>query len=78
MSTETVNIPLSKKEQERLSRLAFSYGFSLQEFSRRILTELLSEIPEESFNDYANPEELRSSFKRALKDWQSGKVHARL
>ena len=78
MNTTTLNIQLSKKEQERLSRLAFRYGFSLPEFSKRVLTELLSEIPEESFNDYTNPEELRASFKRALKDWQSGKVHTRL
>jgi len=78
MRSATLNIQLSKKEQERLSRLAFSYGLSLQEFSKRILTELLSAIPKESFNDYENPEELRTSFKRAIKDWQSGKVHPRL
>ncbi|TSC74828.1 MAG: hypothetical protein G01um101430_747 [Parcubacteria group bacterium Gr01-1014_30] len=74
----TLNVPLSKKEQERLSRLALSYGFSLPEFSRRILSELLSKIPEESLDDYENPQELKASFQRALRDWRSGKVHTKL
>ena len=74
----TLNIPLSKKDQERLSGLALSYGLSLREFSKSILTQLLSKIPEESFDDYEKPQELKTSFQRALRDWRSGRVHTRL
>jgi hypothetical protein len=74
----TLNIPLSKKQQERLFSLALRYGLSLQEFSKLILTHLVSNIPEESFDDYTKPKELKKSFERALRDWRSGKVHTRL
>lgn len=73
-----LTISFSKKEEERLGRLALRYGLSLPEFSRRILTELISEIPEESFDDYENPTALRASFQRALRDWRARKVYDRL
>lgn len=73
-----LTISFSKKERERLGRLALRYGLSLPEFSRRILTELNSEIAEESFDDYENPKELRASFGRALRDWRTGRVHTAL
>ena len=72
------SIVLPKREQERLSRLALRYGLSLPEFSRRILGEITSDIPEESFDDYENPQELRASFSRALRDWRAGRVRTRL
>lgn len=78
MSTATINITLPKREKERLSRLALQYGFSLPEFSSRILNELASEIPEESLNEYAHPNRLRASLNRALKDWRTGRVKSRL
>lgn len=73
-----ITITLPKKDKERLSRLALRYGMSLPEFSRRVLEELTSEIPEESFEDYENPKELRASFARALRDWKKGRVNSRL
>ena len=77
MST-SLTIPVSKKEQERLTRLALSYGLSLSEFSKRILSELASEIPEESFDDYEHPEALRASLRRALSDWRARRVSTTL
>ena len=74
----TLTIPLPKKDEERLRHFALSYGFSLPEFSRRILQELSSEIPEESFADYEHSKELRASFNRALRDWKAGRVSSRL
>ena len=74
----TLTIPLSKKDQDRLSRLALRYGFSLPEFSKRILMELSSEIPGESWDEYENPKELKASFRRALHDWRQGRVSAHL
>lgn len=73
-----LTILLPKKEKERLSRLALRYGLSLPEFSRRILEEVASDIPEESFEDYDNPKRLKDSFKRALRDWHLGRVYTRL
>ena len=74
----TISIELPREEKERLSRLALRYGLSLPEFSRRILQELASEIPEESFDDYEHPAKLRASFKRALHDWKAGRIRTRL
>ena len=76
--SSNISIPLPKSERERLSRLALRYGLSLPEFSRRVLQELVSEIPEESFEDYENPKELQASFSRALRDWRTGRIHTRL
>ena len=73
-----ITVSISKKEQERLTRLALRYGFSLPEFSKHILTGLISEIPEESFDDYENPKALRASFQRALHDWREGRVSTQL
>lgn len=73
-----VTIPLSKKEHERLARLALRYGLSLPKFSRLILQELASEIPEESLEEYEHPERVRASFTRALRDYRAGRVHAKL
>ena len=73
-----VSIILPKQEKERLSRLALGYGLSLAEFSRRVLEELASEIPEESFQDYKNPKRLRASFNQALRDWRTGRIRTRL
>lgn len=74
----TLSIPLPKQEQERLRRLALRYGLSLSGFVSRILAEVASDIPEESFDDYENPKELKASFNRAMRDWRAGRVHIKL
>lgn len=76
MDKFTINLP--KQDQNRLTRLALRYGLSLPEFSRLILEELSNTFPEESFEDYRNPRALKASFKRALRDWQSGRISKRL
>ena len=73
-----LTISLPKREQERLLRLALQYGLSLSEFLQRILEKISSEIPEESFDDYENPKELKASFSRAMRDWRAGRVRANL
>lgn len=76
--TASITIPLSQEEKEKLSRLALRYGFSLPEFSQRILKELASEFPQDSFENYKNPKTLQSSFARALRDYHAGRVRAKL
>ena len=71
-------ISLPKQEKERLSRLALRYGLSLSEFSKKVLQELISEFPKESFQDYEKPKALRASFSRALRDYHSGKIRTSL
>jgi len=78
MAMGSVTITLSKREEERLTRLALRYGLSLTEFSRRVLEEVSSEIPEESLADYENPKALKNSLTRALRDWHAGRVTAEL
>lgn len=69
----TIIITLPKHEKERLNKLAVRYGLSLKELTHRILQELSSEIPEESWNDYTNPKALKSSFRRAVTDYKRGR-----
>jgi len=76
--TDTITITINKKEKERLNQLAIRYGFSVQEFSRRILKELTSDIPEESLSEYRNPKKVRESIERAIRDWKTGKIHHHL
>ena len=74
----TITIPVSERERERLSRLALRFGLSLPQFSRRVLGELASEIPEESFDDYEHSKGLRASFSRALRQYRDGRVTTHL
>ena len=76
MSALTINLP--KKDREHLEHLALQYGLSLPEFSRKVLSELSSNIPEESFDDYEHPDRLKASYRRALKDWKIGHVSSKL
>lgn len=71
---QTISVKLNRQEKERLNRLALRFGLSLPEFSRKILVELEEIFPSESFKDYSKPRELKASFKRALKDLETGQV----
>ncbi len=73
-----IAVRLPREEKKRLGRLALRYGLSLPEFSRRVLTELAAEIPEESLKDYENPRKLSASYQRALRDWKTGRVRTRI
>ena len=75
---KTLTVVLTKNKKEELERLALHYGLSLPELSRRILEEVSSNFPEESLRDYIDPKELKRSLKRALRDWNAGRIHARL
>lgn len=74
----TVTISLPKQEKNRLSRLAIQYGFSLREFLTKIIQEISSEIPEESWNEYTNPKNLQKSFLNAIKDYKDGRFYKTL
>lgn len=78
MANGRLTIDLPKRTKDRLTRLALLYGFSLQEFSRRVFENLDSAIPEESIEEYKNPKRLRASLRRALRDWKAGRVRRRI
>ncbi|MBI3261302.1 hypothetical protein HYZ64_02975 [Candidatus Berkelbacteria bacterium] len=67
-------IPLPKKDEERLNRLAFRYGLSLPTLAARILVGVSEEIPFESLDEYDNPKEIKQSLARALKEAKAGKL----
>lgn len=73
-----LTIPLPKKNQQKLSRLALRYGLSLPELTVKILEEVSDEIPGEFLDDYDNPEQLKASFNRALADYRAGRVSSKL
>ncbi len=69
-----ITIKLPKSERERLKRAALSYGFSPETLSRRIIadaTREFLEMPEESWDEYENPAELRASFRKAVMEAQN-------
>lgn len=78
MNTNTINIPLTKIEENRLARLSLSYGLSLKDFVKLILQEISSDLPTESFEDYDNPEKLKVSYIQAIKDYKAGRIQTSL
>ena len=74
MPMQSITIPLVKKTKTRLQRLAFSYGLSLADFSRKALEGLAENMPVESLEEYDNPRALRQSLGRALQDYRNGRV----
>ena len=75
--TQTTSISLSRAQQQRLKRAAIRFGFSSEALLRRIVadvTQTLLEIPEESLDEYENPEEIMQAYKNALLDERRGKI----
>lgn len=72
----TINLPVQRKE--KLTRIALLYGLSLQDLTRHILEEITTTITEESINEYAHPIRIKQSLKKALKEWETGKVTDKL
>jgi len=70
-------LTLPETQHKRLKEAAFRYGFSPEELSRRIIAdatrELLS-IPEESLDEYDNPDEILDALRKALRAERQGKV----
>jgi len=75
---DTVSIKLPKKLRSRLQTLALRYGLSLPSLARRVFEGLTSEFPEDSFDRYYDPNELKKSFSRAIEDWKTGRTHTSL
>lgn len=69
---QTINIKIPKNKAEKLDRLAFSYGTSVENLIGQILKTLSLDIREDSFDNYTK--ESISSFKRGIADWQTGKT----
>jgi hypothetical protein len=72
MNNLTIN--LNKQEEQRLSRLALSYGLSLPELFHKILNELENSIPTENLEDYDQPRALKISLNKAMKDIKEGRI----
>ncbi|HAZ28265.1 MAG TPA: hypothetical protein DCY48_00625 [Candidatus Magasanikbacteria bacterium] len=75
---EKIIISLSKQEHAELKNIALSFGFSLSEFSSRLLQQFLRELPKESLNDFEHPKALTRSLKRALQEYKHGKLAPKL
>ena len=74
----TIKATITRKHAERLNRLAFRYGLSLDRFVSRLLSEVSTDIPEETLSEYQTPRKLSASIKRGLADWTSGRVSSKL
>lgn len=72
-----VTTSLSKKEGERLQEAAIQYGISPEKLSRLVIaqaTKELLDIPEESLDEYKHPEQIISSYKKAIKEAKKGEL----
>lgn len=81
MNTITLSVKLRKAEKERLDRLSVRYGISPNVLSRYIIAEATRElmsIPEESFNEYENADEIQTAFSSALRAERSGELYSSL
>ena len=61
----------------RLRKAALRYGFSPNELMRRIIadaTHTLLKIPEESLDEYENPEEITAALQNALRAERDGMI----
>lgn len=70
-------VSLPKTQAERLQKAALRYGFSPDALIRRIVadaTQALLAIPEESLNEYENPDEIRDALSQTLRDERAGKI----
>lgn len=76
--SQNITVTFNKQEKDRLSRLALSYGLSLPDFTRKVLTELNETFPTESFKDYKNPRAVERAFIRALSNLKAGRVRANI
>ncbi len=68
-------LTLPKAQHERLKEAAFRYGFSPEELSRRIIADATSQllsIPEESLDEYENPDEILNALRLALRAERKG------
>ena len=78
MSKDFLRISLPKGEGERLKITALRFGFSPEEFSRRIIadaTRSLLEIPEESLDEYDNASEIREAYRKAIRAERKGRLY---
>lgn len=73
MTPLIINLPT--KSHNRLKETAVRY-YSPEELAQgyRGDTKSLLEIPEESLDDYDNPEKIKKSFDRALLDYKEGRI----
>lgn len=72
--SQNITVTFNKQEKDRLSRLALSYGLSLPDFTRKVLTKFNETFPTESFKDYENPKAVERSFNRALSNLKAGRI----
>jgi len=77
MDKQNVTFSLSKTQGVKVKAAAGRYGFSVEYFLSRVIsdaTRALLEVPEESLDEYENAEEIRASLKPALRDEKRGKL----
>jgi len=77
MDKHNVTFPLSKTQGVKMKEAAGRYGFSVEYFLSRVIsdaTRALLEIPEESLEEYENAEEIHASLKSAFRDEERGKL----
>ena len=73
----TITIPLPQREKKQLMEAAIHYGISPEELSRVVIahaTKKLLDIPEESLDEYENPEEILKAFQKTVRAGKQGKL----
>jgi len=76
MVTKSIKFNIPKKEEERLNKIAVSYGLSIGELFKKIASNVSNSVGEESWLEYS--EETKKSFIKGLRDFKLGKVSSTL
>lgn len=77
-TSTTIKVKLDSKSKNKLLNLSLRYGLNVKALAEKILKEVVSEIPEESFSDYENPKTLKHSVNKAIVEYKAGRFHTGL
>lgn len=72
-----ITITLPRKEELQVREASIAYGISPEELSRIVIfraTKNLLDIPEESLDEYKEPEKILGAYKNAVRDSKKGNL----
>ncbi|HEX9721860.1 MAG TPA: hypothetical protein VGA53_01205 [Candidatus Paceibacterota bacterium] len=70
-------ITLPRKDELQVREASIAYGISPEELSRIVIsraTQNLLDIPEESLDEYKEPEKILGAYKNAVRDTKKGSL----
>jgi hypothetical protein len=73
---ETITFKIDKSKARELEKLALRFGLSIESLTSKIISNVTSDISEESWSDYTASS--KASFKKGLSDLKAGRTFSSL